>query len=211
MLFSLFIIIELTLIFYKKQSYKKKIIILSTLILLCSSPVLFDYKYNLIRVTQILIQKAHFVSTNFYQPLSYYLEIEDKELISWAKNKTTEEDIIIFEEGRNYSKIKNKDIGLFVRDDNYVTSKLLSSSWETISERPAYVTKDVIGGNIPETINWKKKLDEKISIYKGDCEIIKNTSINYIISFSKTSKIKLDNCFEKSFLNFGKYNVYKTR
>lgn len=211
LIFSLFIIIELTFIFYKKQSLKKKIIILSTLILLSSSPVLFDHKYNLIRVTQILIQKVHFVSTNFYKPLSYYLEIEDKELISWAKNKTTEEDIIIFEEGRNYSKIKNKDVSLFVKDDNNVLSKLLSSSWETISERPAYVTRDVIGGNISETVNWKKKLDEKMSIYNGNCEIIKNTSINYIISFSKTSKIKLDNCFEKSFLNFRKYNVYKTR
>ena len=100
---------------------------------------------------------------------------------------------------------------MFVKDDNYVLSKLLSTSWETISERPAYVTRDVIGGNIPETINWKKKYDEKMSIFKGNCEIIKNTSINYIISFSKTSKIKLDNCFEKSFLNFRKYNVYKTR
>ena len=137
------------LIFYNKQSLKRKIIILSTLILLFCSPVLFENKYNLIRVLQILIQKVHFVSTNFYKPLSDYLEIEDKELISWAKNKTTEEDIIIFEEGRNYSKIKNKDVRLFVRDDNYVMSKLLSSSWETISERPAYVNRDVIGGNIP--------------------------------------------------------------
>ena len=210
LLFSLFIIIELTFIFYKKQSLKKKIIILSTLILLCSSPVLFDYKYNLIRVTQILIQKAHFVSTNFFKPLSSYLEIEDKELISWAKNKTTEEDIIIFEEGRNYSKIKNKDVALFVKDDQYVVSRLLASSWETISGRPAYVTRDVIGGNIQEMIKWKKKLDEKDSIYNGDCEVIKKTSVNYIISFTKISKVKLDNCFEKSTLTFGKYNIYKT-
>ena len=211
LLFSLFVIIELKLIFYNKQSLKRKIIILSTLILLFSSPVLFENKYNLIRVLQILIQKAHFVSTNFYKPLSDYLEIEDKELISWAKKNTTEEDIIIFEDGRNYSKIKMKDLILFSRDDNYVMSKLLSSSWETISERPAYVNRDVIGGNIPEVIKWKKRLDEKISIYNGNCEVIKNTSINYIISFSKISKVQLDNCFKKSFLNFGKYNVYKTR
>ncbi len=211
LLFSLFIIIELTLVFYYKQSLKKKLIIFSILTFLSCSPALFNYKYNLIRVTQILIQKTHFVSTNFYKPLSHYLEAEDVELINWAKNKTTDDEIIIFEDGRNYSKIKYKDIALFVKEDNFVLSRLLSTSWETISERPAYVTRDVIGGNIPETINWKKKLDEKTNIYNGNCEVIKNTSINYIISFTKTSKIKLDNCFEKSFLKFEKYNVYKTK
>ena len=82
--------------------------------------------------------------------------------------------------------------------------------WETISERPAYVTRNVIGGSIPEVIKWKNKLDEKDSIYNGDCEVIKKTSVNYIISFTKTSKVKLDNCFEKSTLTFGKYNIYKT-
>ncbi len=210
LLFSLFIIIELTLVFYYKQNLKKKLIILSILIFFSCSPALFNYKYNLIRVTQILIQKAHYVTTNFYKPLSYYLEIEDVELISWAKNKTYKEDIILFEEGRNNSKIKQKDVALFVRGDNYVHSKILAASWETISERPAYVTRNVIGGSIPEVIKWKNKLDEKDSIYNGDCEVIKKTSVNYIISFTKTSKVKLDNCFEKSTLTFGKYNIYKT-
>ena len=77
-------------------------------------------------------------------------------------------------------------------------------------ERPAYVTRNVIGGSIPEVIKWKNKLDEKDSIYNGDCEVIKKTSVNYIISFTKTSKVKLDNCLEKSTLTFGKYNIYKT-
>ena len=84
------------------------------------------------------------------------------------------------------------------------------SSGKQFLEDQLYVTRDVIGGNIQEMIKWKNKLDEKDSIYNGDCEVIKKTSVNYIISFTKTSKVKLDNCFEKSTLTFGKYNIYKT-
>ena len=49
----------------------------------------------------------------------------------------------------------------------------------------------------PRNDKMEKKLDEKDSIYNGDCEVIKKTSVNYIISFTKISKVKLDNCFEK--------------
>ena len=141
--------------------------------------------------------------------MSDYLEIDDVKLINWAKNKTSENEIIIIEDGKNYTKTKQKEVAIFVRGDNYVLSRLLSSSWETISNRPAYVNRDVVGGNIKEIIEWHKRLEQKNKVYKGDCKILKDIPILYIVAFKEESKMNLDRCFTSSLINFGKYYIYK--
>tara|TARA_B100000941_G_C28505342_1_gene556963 strand:- start:1776 stop:3371 length:1596 start_codon:yes stop_codon:yes gene_type:complete len=209
LLFSLFIITELSLVLYFKKTLKKKVVILFILTILLSSPAIFNYKYNLIRASQIITLRIHYVFTNINKPLKYFLEIDDLKLLNWVRNKTSEDDIIIFEDGFNYSKRREKDLILFSKSDRLLVSRLLSSSWEVISGRPAYVNADAIGGNFKELIKWSKRLKEKREIYNGNCEVIKNTSIKYAISFTENKRVNLSKCLKKKSYQIGKYNIFK--
>ncbi len=209
LLFTLFCIFELIFDWFRKKNIRKQISILITIILISLSPLLLGSNINLLRVTQIIIQKGHITLKDTNKFLKDHLEDNDKDLINWVKKETNEDDIVLFEDGRNLTSKNQKDIYLFVRENNFEISKILSSSWETIVNRPAYVTRDVIGGNFNELIDWRKRLEQKNSVYKGKCEVLNNIPVLYIVAFKKDSKINLDKCFKSSLINFGKYYIYK--
>ena len=149
-----------------EKNIRKQINILITIILISLSPLLLGSNINLLRVTQIIIQKGHITLKDTNKFLKDHLEDNDKDLINWVKKETNEDDIVLFEDGRNLTSKNQKDIYLFVRENKFEISKILSSSWETIVNRPAYVTRDVIGGNFNELIDWRKRLEQKTVFIK---------------------------------------------
>ena len=211
LLLTLFSLSEVIFLLFKRLDFKKKTITLFLILILAALPITIDSKYNIVRVFQVLVQNIHYGINYSFKTIHSQLETDDIALLDWVKENIPETQAILFEDEINYSKTKLKDIKLFVQDDELLISKLLSSSWETLSSRPAYVNRDVIGGNIPELIRWNKRNNEKISIYKGNCEVIDNSQLTYFISFTVSAKNNLEKCLKKSYKKFGKYYLFINR
>ncbi len=208
LLLTLFIFSEVIFLFFQKIDFKKKIISIILIFTLTTLPILVYSKYNTLRVFQILIQNIHFVSNFSFKSTNSQLEADDKNLLDWVKKNIPLNQAVLFEDGVNYSKTKLKDIKIFVQNEQFMNSKLLSSSWETLSSRPAYVNRDVIGGNIPEIIKWNKRNNEKILIYNGNCEVINNSKVTYFVTFTLKAKNNLEKCLKKNYKKFGKYYLF---
>jgi len=178
--------------------YSKCITLLS-IFLITSIPYLFGIKYNIFNAVKIISYKIHLYK-NVNIKISNRLEPHEKQLLLWIKENTNEDDVIMFERGRNYLNKKYPN-------GEPVGSILISSGWEVISKRAAYVNYKNSGTSIPEFMQWRKRMEEKNGIYNGKCSILKNIPVNYIVTFNEVSKNNITKC-SVPIVNFENYSIF---
>ena len=176
-----------------------KFITLLSILLLTSIPYLFGIKYNIFNAVKIISYKIHLYK-NINIKVSDILEPHEKQLLIWINGNTNKDDVIMFERGRNYLNKKYPN-------GEPVGSILISSGWEVISKRAAYVTNKNAGTSIPEFMQWKNRMDEKMGIYGGKCSVLKNIPVNYIVSFSEVSRNNITKC-NVPIINFENYSIF---
>tara|TARA_Y100000768_G_C23727870_1_gene563406 strand:+ start:87 stop:602 length:516 start_codon:yes stop_codon:yes gene_type:complete len=167
--------------------------------LITSIPYLFGIKYNIFNAVKIISYKIHLYK-NVNIKISNRLEPHEKQLLLWIKENTNEDDVIMFERGGNY-------LGKKYPNGESVRSILISSGWEVISKRAAYVNYKNSGTSIPEFMQWRKRMEEKNGIYSGKCSILKNIPVNYIVTFNEVSKNNITKC-SVPIVNFENYSIF---